>query len=120
MTVGERIKKRRKELGLSVDEVAKCLGKDRSTVYRYESNDIEKLPTTILEPLAQVLKIDPAYFMTVNEKNAPDNIKDVVEMLPNGISINSFNSMLNDMTDTDIDSLLDFARYLRWKHNQVQ
>lgn len=42
MTIGEIIKTRRNELGLSVDEVAKKIGKDRSTVYRYESNDITK------------------------------------------------------------------------------
>ena len=38
MTVGERIKRRRKELKLSVDYVAKKLGKNRATVYRYESD----------------------------------------------------------------------------------
>lgn len=44
MTVGERIKQRRLELHMSVDEVAAKLGKNRATVYRYESNDIENLP----------------------------------------------------------------------------
>lgn len=41
MTTGDRIKQRRLELGLSVDEVATKLGKNRATVYRYESNDVE-------------------------------------------------------------------------------
>lgn len=62
-TIGQRIKQRRKELNLSVDEVAERLGKNRATVYRYESNDIENLPTTILEPLANVLNTTPAYLM---------------------------------------------------------
>ncbi len=34
MSVGERIKQRRQELGLSVDEVAQKLGKNRATIYR--------------------------------------------------------------------------------------
>lgn len=63
MTIGERIKKRRKELGLSVDELAERLGKNRATVYRYESNEIEKLPTTVLEPLAKALATTPSYLM---------------------------------------------------------
>ena len=63
MTIGERIKERRKELGLTVDELAERLGKNRATIYRYESNDIEKLPTTVLEPLAKVLNVTPAYLM---------------------------------------------------------
>lgn len=63
MTVGERIKNRRQELGFSVDEVAKRLGKNRATIYRYESGDIEDLPTTVLESIASVLDITPAELM---------------------------------------------------------
>lgn len=63
MTVGERIKQRRLELHMSVDEVAAKLGKNRATVYRYESNDIENLPTSVLEPLAKVLETTPADLM---------------------------------------------------------
>lgn len=63
MTIYERIKNRRKELNLSADEVAAALGVSRATVYRYESSDIEKLPTTILDPLSKILKCTPAYLM---------------------------------------------------------
>ena len=63
MTIGERIKSRRKELDLSADDVAKRLGKNRATVYRYESNEIENLPVGVLEPLAKVLQTTPAQLM---------------------------------------------------------
>jgi len=63
LTIGERIRERRKQLGLTVDELSERLGKNRATVYRYESNDIEKLPTTVLEPLAKALDVSPAYLM---------------------------------------------------------
>ena len=33
LTIGERIKERRKELGLSVDELAERLNKNRATIY---------------------------------------------------------------------------------------
>lgn len=82
MNVGFRIKQRRKALGLSADDVAKALGLDRSTLYRYESNDIEKLPTKILEPLASVLKTTPGYLMGWDESpvkfNSPTTTDDVV------------------------------------------
>ena len=42
MTVGERIKLLRKEKGISVDKLAELIGKDRATIYRYESKDIGK------------------------------------------------------------------------------
>lgn len=37
MTIGDRIRARRQELGFSVDELATRLGKNRATVYRYET-----------------------------------------------------------------------------------
>ncbi|HCX62542.1 MAG TPA: hypothetical protein DHU59_08905, partial [Clostridiales bacterium] len=63
MTIGERIKKRRKELNMSVDKLAEILGKNRATVYRYESDEIENLPLSILDPLAKALHTAPAYLM---------------------------------------------------------
>jgi len=70
MSIGERIKARRLELGLSVDEVAKRLNRDRATVYRYESNEIENLPISILEPLAEILQTSPAYLMGWEKKTS--------------------------------------------------
>jgi SOS-response transcriptional repressors (recA-mediated autopeptidases) len=69
MTIGSRIKERRKNLGLSVDDIAARLGKNRATVYRYESDDIENLPSTVLEPLAKVLKTTPAHLMGWKDKD---------------------------------------------------
>ena len=43
MTIGNRIKSRRKELNLSVDEVAEKLNKNRATIYRYENDEIENI-----------------------------------------------------------------------------
>ena len=55
---------------MTVDELAEKLGKNRATVYRYESNEIEKLPTTVLEPLANALGVTPAYLMGWEEAKA--------------------------------------------------
>lgn len=63
MKIYERIKQRRKEIGLSAEQVAEKLNVSPATIYRYEKNDIKKFPTEILEPLAKVLKTTPAYLM---------------------------------------------------------
>lgn len=63
MTVGERIKQKRIEKGMSVEELAAKLGKNRATVYRYESNEIENLPISILPPIATALGVSPVYLM---------------------------------------------------------
>lgn len=56
MTIGQRIKERRKALGMSAEELGSLIGKNPATIYRYEKGEIEKLPATILEPLAKALK----------------------------------------------------------------
>ena len=63
MTVGERIKNRRKELGISADSLASLIGVSRSTMFRYEKGDIEKLPGDSLVPIAQALGTTPQYLM---------------------------------------------------------
>lgn len=63
MRVGERIKSRRKEIGLSAEQVAKELGVSPATVYRYESNDIMNMRIDKLEPITKALRTTPAYLM---------------------------------------------------------
>ena len=63
MKIGERIKQRRKELGMSADKLGEILGKDRSTIFRYEKGDIENLPLDILQPIAKALMTTPQYLM---------------------------------------------------------
>ena len=73
MKIGQRIKDRRKELKISAEELGKRLGKDRSTIYRYENGDIENLPLDILEPIAEALNTTPQYLMgweAVTQKNS--------------------------------------------------
>lgn len=78
MKIGERIKQRRKELGLSADKLGEILGKDRSTIFRYEKGDIENLPLDILQPIAKALMTTPEYLMGWSDEkktNAPEKHK---------------------------------------------
>lgn len=63
MKIGQRIKSRRKELNMSADELGKKLGKDRSTIYRYENGDIENMPLDILPELAAALDMSQQQLM---------------------------------------------------------
>ena len=74
MDIGKRIKQRRKELRMSADELGAKLGKDRSTIYRYENGDIEKLPLDILEPIAEALHTTPACLLGWENQNISDVI----------------------------------------------
>lgn len=76
-TIGSRIRDRRNELGLSADDLAFSLGKNRATIYRYEGDEIENFPISVIGPLAQVLNVSPAYLMGWStEKETSDPFSD--------------------------------------------
>ncbi|MDR2091165.1 MAG: helix-turn-helix domain-containing protein [Clostridiales bacterium] len=74
MAIGERIRKRRSELGMSATQLAYKLNKDRVTVYRYEKGEIENLPIAVLEPLSSALRTTPAYLMGWTDDPSPNKI----------------------------------------------
>lgn len=90
MEIGLRIKERRKDLKMSAEDLGERLGKDRSTIYRYEKGDIENLPLDLLEPIAEALDTTPAYLMGWEKKKEKpvaedeflsDNIKTLIEFV---------------------------------------
>ena len=44
---------------MSVDELARKVGKDRSTIYRYENGDIGNMPLELLMPMVEALEMTP-------------------------------------------------------------
>lgn len=59
MTIGERIKARRKETGLKAENIAKELGISKVTYYRWENGDIKKIDVMQFVKLCDVLNADP-------------------------------------------------------------
>ena len=105
MMIGRRIKQRRKELKISADELGRILGKDRSTIYRYEKGDIENMPLDILEPIAKALNTTPQYLMgwvdeETHKKN--DTITDAVVRMR---SDDEFLSVVGGLLTLDADKL---------------
>ncbi len=70
-TVGQRIKRRREELGLSQDALAKMLGyRSRSSINKIElaSRNLNQSQVTAI---AAALQVSPLYILGVEEKNTP-------------------------------------------------
>lgn len=61
MTTGERMRNRRKSMGMSAERVAELLGMSPANIYRYENGYIDKVPGDKLATIAQVLQTTPAY-----------------------------------------------------------
>lgn len=107
MAIGQRIKSRRMQMKMSADELAKRLGKDRSTIYRYEKGDIENLPLDILEPIAKALNTTPQYLMGWDEVQKKNNIQaDIVLRMQRDDVFLSAVEKLYEMDSDKLSSLL--------------
>lgn len=79
--IGNRIEFRRKQLNLTLDDIASEIGVAKSTVQRYEKGTIEKIKLPVIEAIARVLDVDPAWLCcktdvmgTAPNKSIPSNI----------------------------------------------
>lgn len=63
MEMGERIKQRRKELGLTLEDVGKAVGVSKSTVRKWETGFIANMRRDKIPKLASVLQTTPAELM---------------------------------------------------------
>lgn len=106
MSIGHRIKERRKELRISAEELARRLGKDRSTIYRYEKGDIENMPLDILEPIAAALNTTPSYLM---------GWEAAVERMPERMAERHFEMIM----DEDINEMFDEFRTLNAREKKI-
>lgn len=59
----DRLKSRRVDMGITLQEVADAIGVEKPTVQRYESGKINKIDTITVEKLASAIKCSPAYLM---------------------------------------------------------
>ncbi len=109
MTVGLRIKKRRKEIGMSADELGKRIGKNRATIFRYEKGEIEKLPIDVLKPIAEALLTTPQALMGWNEETAAES--------GNGLSKSKQQllALAEQCTEEDAEKLLQMMQILLGK-----
>lgn len=114
MIMGNRIKQRRLELKMSADSLAQMIGKDRSTVYRYESGNIDKISSDILIALAQALNTTPSYLMGL-EQTDESMLADF--LTSEGMQIRHMAAWYRELghiefTDAENQEIISFAKYL--------
>lgn len=63
MTIGERIKKVRENLGMSQVAFADKINVSKQTLYKYENNIITNIPSDKIEMIAKLGNVSPSYIM---------------------------------------------------------
>lgn len=70
--IGGRIKSRRDELDMTLDEVASKVGVSKSTIQRYENGLIGRIKLPVIESIADALWISPDWLVGVSEEKTAD------------------------------------------------
>jgi len=63
MTVGDRIKEKRIELGMTQEDLGKACGVLKQAIYKYETGLVTNIPLENIEKLAHALNMSPAELM---------------------------------------------------------
>ena len=71
--ISNKIKSRRVQLGLTLEDVARAVGVGRSTVQRWESGLIRNMGRDKIAALAKVLQISPVELVPMPEQQATED-----------------------------------------------
>jgi repressor LexA len=71
MTIGDRIKRRRLAMDLTLQDLSDRAGVSRQTIFRYESGEIKNIPSDKIELIAAGLDVSPGYIMGWEEVAPP-------------------------------------------------
>lgn len=102
MTIGDRIRVKREEAGLSQEELAKLTDTTKQAIYKYEKGIVVNIPLSRLEKLGKVLNCTPAYIMGWTEDETR-------ELSPKE---EKFIELVKNMSDDEIDKMNDYLSFI--------
>jgi len=91
------LKERRKQLKMTLEEVAEIVGVGRSTVRKWENGDIENIGRSNIVKLAKALRVTPYYIMGIEEEDVG-----IVTPTINIPVVNSVSAGMPTYNETDV------------------
>ena len=120
--VGERIKERRTELGLSMPELGKRIGVNKSTIQRYEADGVDPKRTMIINGLSEALLTTPEWLTglsdekeysiyTVCQLDLEKHIKGYLEAVTNTVNGEPHQQLLTTFLGQIVDLYTILTKY---------
>lgn len=79
--VGQRIRKSRNSLDMTMKELGSKVNLSEATIQRYESGKIKGVDINLIKNFARILKVSPAYLMGWEEKSPEPELDDDMVVL---------------------------------------
>jgi transcriptional regulator with XRE-family HTH domain len=103
MTIGEKIRKRRLELGMTTEELGQKIGVQRSAITKYEKDRVD-LKSAQIQKIAKALDVLPASLLADND---PDH--EVLEALHQNPRLGLLFDRSRKMSSEDVDFMFQMA-----------
>lgn len=103
MTLAEQIKRRRKALHKTQDDIAKIVNVTKQTIQKYENGIISNIPSDKIELLARALECSPAYLM--GWEDAEPSSKETI--------CDSLVSDFLDLSEEDQQKAIEYVKLLK-------
>lgn len=77
MNIGSRIKEKRLENKMTLEELGKKADVNKATIQRYESGKITNIPSDRIERISEALGVSPAYIMGWEDENSDPILENI-------------------------------------------
>jgi repressor LexA len=98
----KKIKARRLELGLTLNDIGKACGVSKSTAMKWENGEIENMKRDKIVLLAKALRVDPTYVLGMEDEIKPRTSK--------GIKIPVLGRVAAGIPIEAIEDILDYVK----------
>ncbi len=115
MTIGEMIATRRKELGLTLEEIGCAVGVGKSTVKKWESGYIANMRRDKIAALAKILQLSPAEFIGDESENTPPKQSEVILTSDEKRLLDCYRSFNEDGQKKVLDTVSDMVLLDKYK-----
>ncbi|MBQ1291156.1 MAG: helix-turn-helix transcriptional regulator [Lachnospiraceae bacterium] len=104
MTLGEKIRKRRIELNMTMDDLGNAIGVQRSAINKYEKGMITDLKRSTIHALATALQVSPLYLL--DDDNGDDERLEALHQNP---QLGLLFDRSRKMSSEDVEFMLQMA-----------
>lgn len=120
MEISKLISDRRKELGLTLEEVGKIVGVSKSTVKKWEDGYISNMKRDKIALLAKALKLNPVILITGEEEPTgtsqltdDEELQEYLEELKNRSEMRMLFSLAKGATKEDVEKAVKIIEALK-------
>lgn len=107
--IANKIKARRQELGLTLEEVGQAVGVGKSTVRKWENGMIKNMGRDKIAKLAAVLQINPVELVPMSGSTTRTEDEERLEALHQNPQLGLLFDRTRKMSSADVEFMLQFA-----------